>query len=145
MGNLGNKMARWKMVNALGPELAAKILAAAKPPLDESHVILKDGLIGESEKVFAEDGVPELKDSVPSSTWSPGFSADALIAEFETLRSTISNDAWGSKWADGIEQGSNCWVVDGRWTASGAPLGGGDPHRQADFPNVYYQNRALVA
>jgi len=36
--------------------------------------------------------------------------------------------------------GSNNWVISGSRTASGKPLVAGDPHRQLDTPNVYYQN-----
>jgi penicillin amidase len=36
--------------------------------------------------------------------------------------------------------GSNNWVMDGTKTRSGKPLLSGDPHRQIDVPNVYYQN-----
>ncbi len=38
------------------------------------------------------------------------------------------------------DAGSNNWVVHGSRTASGVPLLAGDPHRQLDVPNVYYQN-----
>ncbi len=36
--------------------------------------------------------------------------------------------------------GSNNWALAGSRTASGKPLVAGDPHRQLDTPNVYYQN-----
>ena len=39
-----------------------------------------------------------------------------------------------------LEGGSNSWAVHGSRTASGKPLVAGDPHRQLDVPNVYYQN-----
>lgn len=39
-----------------------------------------------------------------------------------------------------LEDGSNNWAVHGSRTASGKPLVAGDPHRQLDVPNVYYQN-----
>lgn len=43
---------------------------------------------------------------------------------------------------EGIDAGSNNWVVGGGKTASGLPLLAGDPHRGLDVPNVYYQNHA---
>lgn len=36
--------------------------------------------------------------------------------------------------------GSNNWALGGAATASGKPLVAGDPHRQLEVPNVYYQN-----
>jgi len=139
MSNLGNKLARWKTLHALGAEKAGAILAAAKPALDEANVILKDGLSHESAKHYGQkangvnghgNGTPDLSASLPDSTWSPGFTPTSLVEEFEALRATISNDKWGAKWAVEDMSGSNCWVVDGRWTKSGEPLMGGDPHRQ---------------
>ncbi len=41
--------------------------------------------------------------------------------------------------------GSNNWVMDGARTRSGKPLLAGDPHRQIDVPNVYYQNHLACA
>jgi penicillin amidase len=41
---------------------------------------------------------------------------------------------------EGVEAGSNNWVVGGARTKSGKPLLAGDPHRALDVPNVYYQN-----
>ncbi len=41
---------------------------------------------------------------------------------------------------EGVDQGSNNWVVGGSRTASGKPLVAGDPHRALDVPGVYYQN-----
>jgi penicillin amidase len=41
---------------------------------------------------------------------------------------------------DGVDAGSNNWVLAGSRTASGKPLLAGDPHRALDTPNAYYQN-----
>ncbi len=38
-----------------------------------------------------------------------------------------------------IDNGSNAWVVSGKWTESGQPLVAGDSHRGLDTPSVYYQ------
>ncbi|KAI9011823.1 nucleophile aminohydrolase [Hyaloraphidium curvatum] len=150
MGTIGNKLHRWKMVLALGPEKAAQILSESLPPLDGNHVILKDGLVGGSKDHFsgptqpAEGGIaslhppPDLAASLPPSAWHGGFSPSELVAEFEQLHKDLTGE-FGGKWADGFEMGSNCWAVDGRWTKSGLAMLGGDPHRQCDFPNVYYQ------
>ena len=38
-------------------------------------------------------------------------------------------------------EASNAWAVDGRYTASGAPLLAGDPHLSLGFPGVWYLAR----
>ena len=38
------------------------------------------------------------------------------------------------------DSGSNSWVLDGTKTKTGRPMIAGDPHRELDVPNVYYQN-----
>lgn len=42
--------------------------------------------------------------------------------------------------AHDLADGSNNWALAGTRTASGQPLLAGDPHRQLDVPNIYYQS-----
>ena len=38
------------------------------------------------------------------------------------------------------DSGSNSWALNGNKTKTGLPMIAGDPHRELDVPNVYYQN-----
>ncbi len=61
----------------------------------------------------------------------------AALEGMRVLTDGLPHIAWMK---EGVEAGSNNWVVGGARTASGKPLLAGDPHRALDVPNVYYQN-----
>jgi len=61
----------------------------------------------------------------------------ALLDGLRELTEGLPHVAW---MREGVEAGSNNWVVGGAKTRSGKPLLAGDPHRALDVPNVYYQN-----
>ena len=60
----------------------------------------------------------------------------APLDGLRTLTDSLPQVAWMK---EGVEAGSNNWVVGGSRTLSGRPLLAGDPHRALDVPNVYYQ------
>ncbi len=61
----------------------------------------------------------------------PGASASGCPVDLDGVRTSGA--------ANDDQQGSNSWVLGGSRTASGHPLLAGDPHREVELPNVYYQ------
>lgn len=66
---------------------------------------------------------------------------EALAFLFEpalALETIMPNTGSATAWGDG-GIGSNNWVVDGRHTASGAPLLANDPHLMPQLPSIWYE------
>ncbi len=112
MGVFEGKLWRARLLRALGPEKAARLLRGYQP----GHLlIVPPGAVYDGP---ALDGLEELRKGMAAiAPWHPDQGA--------------GQDA---------DAGSNSWTLAGSRTASGKPLLAGDPHRALDVPNVYYQD-----
>ncbi|KAJ3336680.1 hypothetical protein HDU93_002372 [Gonapodya sp. JEL0774] len=113
MGNAGAKLARARLVAALGVELTAKLVTSV-------------GFNNSSELI-----IPEAREAGEQYSYGLGV-LESLKDGWEVgLREVMEK---------GVAGGSNCFVVGGEKTQSGNPMLGGDPHRGLDSPTVYYPN-----
>ncbi|KXS11609.1 N-terminal nucleophile aminohydrolase [Gonapodya prolifera JEL478] len=113
MGNAPVKLTRARLVASLGIDLA-------------THLVASVAFNGTTELI-----IPEARDA--GEEYAFGLSAiEGLKGAWDVgLRQVVET---------GVAGGSNCWVVGGGKTEDGAPMLGGDPHRDLDSPTVYYPN-----
>ncbi|MBV8096174.1 MAG: penicillin acylase family protein [Acetobacteraceae bacterium] len=109
----GKEMALWLGSN-WHTELARQTLAAKLP----TH------MISELWPQQHDSGHPD----VASTDLGDGTAVASLLAGLPGFPSSYTQPS----------QASNAWVVDGRHTASGAPLLAGDPHLAFGFPSIWY-------
>jgi len=115
--NWETELLRQKLLDALGPELAAEL-----------------------EPDFVSRGPTIIPPGWPFA--SPLADTALGIADEALGRATLARPFTGSSALDGV--GSNAWVVGGGRTESGAPLLANDMHLGLELPAVWYENH-LVA
>lgn len=99
-------------------------------PYDRHRPIVEGGAV--------VDGVFEAAAEEPTSRQPPRAPLRPdMVRALERVRRTLDRTATSLGRGDGI--GSNGWVVDGRRSATGAPILANDPHLSAEAPGAWTQ------
>lgn len=107
--NYGLEQMLAELSDALPPQMVADFLP--NYPYDAKPTVLREDEVATAVGVSEATAVPAPSLSLPKFDWQPPY--------------------------PGL--GSNNWVVDGRFTASGKPLLANDPHLLIEMPSIWYE------
>lgn len=139
------KMNRALVAAKVGPELAKDLYS---PDAAMDHYVVGDPSAGQDPHVAKPDDDPDDDDDemdpedvlkasrdVPASPDAAAELPDATTALAESVRDWLRDSQRQIRQS----LGSNNWVVDGEYTASGRPLLANDMHLELTLPPIWYQ------